>query len=162
MSVSVEGLIAKSDGDSDWVSKIDCDLFERRYKEIGCVVVGRRTFEQFQGSLYPMKGVLNIVLTSQKDMVSESDDVYFVNSVKEGIELAKEKGYNRLLIAGGGRTNAAFLKADLIDEVYLSVHPLSLGKGIGLFEGSQAEYSFNLLDTRPLGEGLVELHYSRK
>lgn len=33
MSVTIDGFIAKIDGSSDWVSKIDCDLFEQRYKE---------------------------------------------------------------------------------------------------------------------------------
>ncbi len=161
MSVSIDGFIAKTDGNSDWVSKIDCDLFEQRYTEIGCVVVGRRTFDQFQGSLYPMKNVVNIVLTTDKEAKSKNENVLFANSVKEAMVLAEEKGFSELLIAGGGRTNTAFLEANAIDEMFLSVHPISLGGGIRLFDGSKAENSFNLIDTREMREGLVELHYKK-
>ena len=161
MSVSMDGFIAKADGNSDWVSKIDCDLFEQRYKEIGCVVVGRKTFDQFQGSLYPINDIANIVLTSNKDITSKNRNVSFVGSVKEAVDLAVKKGFERLLIAGGGRTNTAFLEANAIDEIFLSVHPILLSEGIRLFEGSKKEHDFNLVGTREMGDGLVELHYRK-
>ena len=161
MSISVDGYIAKTDGDSDWVSKIDCDLFEQRYKEIGCVVVGKKTFNQFQGSLYPMANVTNIVLTTDKDVSSDIPNVFFVNSPKDAVELAKEKGFEKLLIAGGGHTNGSFLNEGLIDEIFLSVHPIVLNNGIKLFEGAAKEHNLNFLDTRAMGDGLVELHFKK-
>lgn len=159
MAISMDGFIAKSDGDSDWVSKVDSDLFEKRCKETGCIVVGRKTFEQFHGSLYPMKSVLTLVLTSNNDAKSKEKNVVFVNSAKQAIELATEKGYKNILIAGGGHTNGAFLYDNLVNEIFLSVHPIVLNKGIKLFEGANTQHNFTLIDSKELGEGLVELHY---
>lgn len=52
-----------------------------------------------------------------------------------------------------------YLLAGLIDEVFLSVHPLILGDGIKLFEGAETDIKLEFLDQKELGEGLVQLHY---
>ncbi len=161
MSTTVDGFIARADGNSDWVSKIDCDLFEQRYKEIGCVVVGTRTFDQFQGSLYPMPGITTIVLTSDASRSSDNPLISFANSPQEALTIAKTKGFDSVLLAGGGRTNASFLNEGLIDEVFLSVHPFNLNQGIKLFEGTTKENHFTLVGVREMGEGLVELNYKK-
>jgi dihydrofolate reductase len=155
MAVSMDGFIARSDGDTKWVSKIDFDLFGKRCKKIGCIVVGRKTFEE----LNPIKDVLILVLTSDKVTKAKEGNVIFVNSAKQAIEVAAEKGFKNILIAGGGHANGAFLNDNLVDEVFLSIHPIVLSKGIKLFEGANMEHIFTLIDSRELGEGLVELHY---
>ena len=56
----------------------------------------------------------------------------------------------------------AFLKDGLIDEIYLSVHPLVLGKGIKIFEGGEVKVNLKLLGIKELKEDLVQLHYKVK
>ena len=159
MSVSADGFIARLDGDSDWVSQIDSDLFLKRVSEARCLIMGRRTFEQFQGSLYPVKDVCNIVLSSKSKSKNREGNAFFVSSPTEAVGLAKEKGYKEVLLAGGGHTNGSFLNAGLIDEIFLSVHPLILNDGMRLFEGNEKDAKIELVDTRKMGDGLVELHY---
>lgn len=159
MSVSIDGFIAKPDGDSDWVSPIDGDLFLERSKSIGCMIVGHRTFSQFSGSLYPVDGVCTIVVAKNAPENFLDANVHFVQSPQEALSQASEKGFATVLLAGGGHLNGAFLEAGLIDELFLSVHPLVLGEGIRLFEGSARQSVFDLVGTRELGESLVELHY---
>jgi dihydrofolate reductase len=161
MAVSIDGFIAKPDGDSDWVSAIDCALFEERYKAAGCVVVGRRTYDQFR-DLYPMPGITNIVLTRDGNFHSDESNVFAAHSVEDAIVVAKEKGHEEILIAGGGHTNATFLEADLVDEMFLSVHPFVLGAGIKLFEESSGMHQFEYVGSRELEDGLIELHYKKK
>jgi len=159
MAVSIDGFIAKKDGDSDWVSPVDSTNFEQKIKEKGCIFVGRRTFDQYQGDLYPVKGVTNIVLTSDLSLKSENDDVIYAQSPSDAIKQAQEKGHDRALLIGGGTTNGLFLKEGLIDEVFLSVHPLILGNGIKLFEGIETDLKLRFIDQKELGEGLAQLHY---
>lgn len=66
MATSIDGYIAKKNGDSDWVSEVDAANFEQKIKEMGCIIVGRKTFDQYQGDLYPVPDVTNIVLSSNK------------------------------------------------------------------------------------------------
>jgi len=46
LALSADGFIAKLDGGSDWVSPSDETLFRKRAKMAGCLIVGKRTFEQ--------------------------------------------------------------------------------------------------------------------
>ncbi|MBI2096634.1 MAG: dihydrofolate reductase [Candidatus Sungbacteria bacterium] len=157
LGISVDGFIAKPNGDSDWVAPADEVLFKNRAKEAGCLVVGKRTFEQYQGTIYTVDGVINIILTSKPD--PKITNVLSATSPIAAVELAKEKGCADVLIAGGTRTSTAFLEANLIDEILFSVHPLILGQGMKPFEGGIFEKSVKLLDSRNLEDGLVELHY---
>lgn len=159
MAVSIDGFIAKNDGDSDWVSPVDSVIFEQKIKEKGCIVVGRRTFNQFHGDLYPVKGITNIVITSDKRKANKSDEVIFVGSPEEALKVAQGKGHTEVLLIGGGTTNGLFLKANLIDEIFLSVHPLILGDGIKLFEGCEIKLDLREISIKQLDEGLVQLHY---
>ncbi len=159
IATSIDGFVAKKDGDSDWVSEADTVNFERKIKEIGCVVVGRRTFDQYRGEIYPVIGVDNIVLTSKSSLGADEENVVYVKSSSEAIRVAEVRGHHRVLIVGGGTTNGLFLKEGLIDEIFLSVHPLILGSGIKLFEGVEADIKLELIDHKKYEGGLVQLHY---
>ena len=157
LAISADGFIAKMNGDSDWVMSIDEALFKTRAKEAGCLVIGRKTYEQYKDSIYPVEGVVNIVLTSNSNLKIKGATV--VNTPTTAVKFAKEKGCANILIAGGAQTSATFLSAGFIDEIFFSVHPLILGQGIKPFTGIISECKVKLIDTKELGDGLVELHY---
>lgn len=159
MAISTDGYIAKRDGVSDWVSEVDSEIFQAKISEKGCVVVGRKTYDQYYGDLYPIRDVTNIVLTTDPTRKENQENVIFTNTPKEALRLASEKGYSEVLLVGGGITNAAFLRENLIDEIFLSVHPLILGEGIKIFENYECEVKLTLLEAKQLKEGLVQLHY---
>lgn len=159
MAISIDGFIAKKDGDSDWVSPTDTANFEAKINEKECIVLGRRTFNQYRGELYPVKGVTNIVLTTDKSKKEKVEETTFVNSPYEALDVAETKGHTEVLLIGGGTTNGLFLNEKLIDEIFLSVHPLVLGDGIKLFENCETKLDMELLDEKSLEEGLVQLHY---
>ncbi len=157
LAISADGFIAKPNGDSDWVTPVDEALFKNRAKEAGCLVVGKKTFEQYQGTIYPVEEAVNIILTRHPD--PKISNAIFADSPSAAVEIAKEKGCAGILIAGGAHTSAAFLEANLIDEVFFSVHPLILGRGIKSFEGTSFEKSVKLSGSKNLEGGLLELHY---
>ena len=146
MAVSVDGYVAKADGASDWVSQLDEDLFITRAREAGCIVVGKKTFDQYRDTIYPVEKVTNIVLARQPGSSTE-DNILFTDSAQGALALAREKGCKNVLVAGGGRVSGFFLAEDLLDEIFLTVHPLALGNGIKLFEGADAQVKLELLDS---------------
>src|SRR3989338_1392280 len=162
MATSADGLVAKKDGDSDWVSDVDAAVFDKKIKELGCIVVGRTTFDQYYGDLYPVDGVTNIVLTTDDARKSEKESVVFVTSARDALEIAKKKGHQEILLIGGGTVNGMFLKEGLVDEMILSVHPKVLGEGIRLFEGGEVDVDLELKSVKQLGEDLVQLRYKVK
>ncbi|MFZ2887026.1 MAG: dihydrofolate reductase family protein [Minisyncoccia bacterium] len=155
MAISIDGFVARKGGDTKWVSDLDFSLFDKRRQEAGCTVMGRTTFDEV-GS---MEGITTIVVTRNPNDHTNADNTFFAASPTTAVELAKSKGHDKILLAGGGTINGAFLKAGLIDEIFLSVHPVALGDGIKLFGTETTETKLKLLDTEKLDDDLVQLHY---
>jgi len=85
-----------------------------------CIVMGRRTYEA-SGKDFPYNCKLNIVITSDKALLQkrETESLFTNFCSKEIIKLAKDRGFTKLLIIGGGKTNASFLREGLIDDSFL-------------------------------------------
>ena len=163
MAISIDGFIAKKNHDSDWVSEVDSEIFEAKIKKARCLIVGRKTFEQYKGELYPMAGVLNVVLTNNKSKLQETKNIIITNkSPKDIVKYLEGKGFKEIIVIGGGNLNASFLKENLIDEIFLSIHPLILGDGIKLFENIEKFVELRLLEVKKLKEDLIQLHYKVK
>lgn len=158
MAISVDGFIAKVGGDSDWVSGVDIPIFEQKIKESECIVVGHNTFKQFYGDLYPVKGVINIVVSKSPDVKNE-EGVFFVKSPQEAVGLARSKGFEQVLLVGGGTVNGSFMKEGLIDKIFVDIHPFVFGEGIKIFEGFEGDVKLELLESKNLGRGQILLHY---
>lgn len=144
-AISVDGFVAKSDGDSDWVQ--DSELFEQLVREYGCMCMGSTTFTQYENDLFPMDGIEHLVL-SNKTHATKHSNVHFVNSVDMTIAKAKELGFDKLLVIGGGQTNGSFLAAGVVDKIMLDIHPLIFGEGKRLFGDLDKEVHLQLVDHR--------------
>lgn len=64
------------------------------------VLMGRKTWDSIPPKFSPLPGRVNIIVTRQKGYVSEGAKV--VESVEEGIEIARRAGEQELMIIGGG------------------------------------------------------------
>jgi len=62
---------------------------------------------------------------------------------------------------GGGELAREFLKADLVDEVYLGVVPVLLGEGLPLFPSGFPQRNFELLENKSFSKGLIAVKYKR-
>ena len=159
-AISIDGFIATQDGDSEWVSEVDVEYFEAEMERAGCIVVGRKTFDQYRDELYPVPGITNIVLTSDPDSGPPYDNVKYTDEEPASVlKLAESMGHDEILLVGGGKANGSFFDVGLIDEIILSVHPLILGDGIRLFESDSKLAKLELLSSQQLDEGLVQLKY---
>lgn len=72
-------------------------------------------------------------------------------------------GIGRVMVAGGGVTNGAFLAAGLLDELSLVVAPVAdaCAADVALFEQTSAPAAFRLLEAKPLDGGALWLRYER-
>jgi len=62
---------------------------------------------------------------------------------------------------GGGELARDFLKADLVDELYIGVVPVLLGKGIPLFPAGFPQRNFSLIENNTYSKGMIALRYQR-
>lgn len=161
-AVSIDGFIARSDDDTNWVSDTDWAIFSKLVKEKRAIIMGRKTYE-VSGEDFPYECDLNVVMTKNEELLkkgSESDRVLFSSDAPaDVIQELEKRGFEECLIIGGGRTNAAFLKEKLVNEVIIDIHPIILGEGIKIFEGSKFDITLERLSTEEHKEGLVQITY---
>lgn len=62
---------------------------------------------------------------------------------------------------GGAGLAASFAALDLIDEYWVYVHPVLIGRGKPMFPLSDTRTALRLAGTEAFGNGVVELRYER-
>lgn len=157
MAVTLNGMIAKKDDNTNFVLRGSWKNYKKIVRNVDAVIVGRRTYETMPRSEFE-RGPLYVVL-SRKSLKRKVSDVVFMPRLKTIIRYLEEKGYTKVLVAGGGKTNGSFLKAGLIDEIFLDIEPTVFGKGIRLFGETDFEKKLKLLGVKKFSKDEVQLHY---
>lgn len=114
VAVDKKNGIAK-EGNIPWKNKEDLEFFKIKTIGLGgnCIVMGRKTKESLP--VFPLKGRVNIVLTSNPQEKHE------VSSINEIIEL--HEYCDDVFIIGGKSVYEEFIKLRLVDELYISKIP---------------------------------------
>lgn len=161
MATTINGMIAKHDDSADFLTEIEAASYMAAVKNAGAAVVGRKTYEVL--SEQPefeefVNGGVRIVVVSRRDNVNLKSGAHnLAHSPKEALLILKDS--SEVVIAGGGKLNAAFMKAGLVDEIFLDIEPAALGQGIPLFDGEDFEVSLELIDQKMLSPHEIQLHY---
>ncbi len=163
MAITINGFIASPDDDTEWVK--DLDALYKTIAEFGIIVMGKRTYNEcVKYNVFPYKGAINIVMTHDKELLGKQMDnaVFTDKSPLEVVQLAKKKNFDKLLVIGGGHVNGAFLKAGLIDEIVLDVHPMIMAKGIKLFEDEFEYQNLELVSHEEINDQILQVRYKVK
>lgn len=160
MAISIDGLITRGETDFDWVSESDWDQFYSYMKQNDVVIMGRKTMEQFGEDEFPIEGLHNIVLSSNEALHKQEENLTILSGTPNKVlSLAKDKGFENLLLIGGENVNGQFLQSKLINEIVLSVHPLIIGSGLSLFGRKDLDVPLELLGSKEINKELVQLRY---
>lgn len=162
MATTPNGMIARKNDDSDFISGTEWKEYLKMIKRCGNVIIGRRTFEicAYDQHIFPFPNALNVVMTKGRIKNRWPIQVVTTNkSPKQVISMLKEKGFAYALLAGGAKLNSSFMKQGLVNEIYLDVIPRMLGGGISLFSDSNFESRLKLIGTRKFSPNIIQLHY---
>jgi dihydrofolate reductase len=96
-----------------------------------------------------------------KDAVWENT-VLATGDLKEEVNSLKQQKGKDIIVYGGSGLVANLVKEQLIDEFFLFVNPIALGKGFALFEHISSWQHLTLLSTKTYNCGIVLLHYALK
>ena len=80
--------------------------------------MGRKNHESIPHKFSPLIGRENIVITRKKKYLAEGCIV--VNSIEEGIKIAKKNNEKEAFIIGGGEIYKLALEKNLVDRIYLT------------------------------------------
>ncbi len=158
MATSVDGYIAKSDDDTAWISETEWSSYSETIRKAGCLIVGHRTYDILtkQPEFTELKDV-KLVVVSSKVFKTLAGNHSVAKSPKEALELFKD--FDEVIVAGGGMLNSSFMREGLIDEIYLDVEPIILGKGINLFEDANFDTKLEILGSKNLSQNEIQIHY---
>jgi len=141
-SISIDGKIARNvNDDLWWTGRADKKMFAELSRKIGVVIFGRRTYDQML-LIYRRLGrmdrltknrLIKVMTRKVKSSRFVEEQVEFTNnSPKDVLRELEDRGFGGVVIGGGAQINCLFLKQDLVDEIWLSLAPVLLGKGLDL------------------------------
>jgi dihydrofolate reductase len=167
IATSVDGYIARPDGDVAWLDrppiKGNYGLGEF-FKSIDTILWGRKTYskglEMGMDAMKYFKGVQNYVF-SRQPRGSAMPEFHFVNEpVKLFAQKLRAKRGKNIWMMGGGEIIASFLDEGEIDEFHISVIPVLIGEGIPLIQPRHRTIPLRLLSSKKFPDGVVGLHYA--
>lgn len=163
MAVSVNGFVARQDGDEDFLPHEGWLQMLEYVKLYGHLIWGRKTYAAVKSwggdFIKDLEGVPIIIVSKSRESYDERN-VTVCQSPEEAIEIVNKRKYKKAFLSGGPSLNTSFIKADLVDEIILNYNPTILASGIELFSKSDFEIKLKLKEVHELSLGIVQMHYS--
>jgi len=133
VAASLDGFIAGSHGEYDWIP-IDPDIdFAAMYAGFSGIVMGRLSYDVFVASGGGVGPALPTYVCSRTLPEGERDGVTFVRDGAALVVQLKAQGAEKpLWLWGGGTLFAEMANAHLVDGVDVAVLPILLGRGVPL------------------------------
>ncbi|RSL17059.1 dihydrofolate reductase [Edaphobacter aggregans] len=164
LGISLDGYIARPNGAVDFLIRPKDYSMAPFFAPVDTYVLGRKSLDaalkMTGGSLSAF--TMPTYVFSRSKPPGERDGLVFVNEPPAGFirKLRKRPGKD-IWLMGGGELARDFLKADLVDRLYLGIVPVLLGEGIPLFPSGFPQRDFKLLENKTYSKGLIALTYER-
>jgi len=142
------------------------DTVMQKQLERSDLLLGRKTFDIFE-SYWPahadhwpgINEVTKYVISNTREQ-SGWENTVFLKKVEDIKQLKNEEGGD-LRIWGSSELVQLLLSHGLVDELWLNIHPLFLGKGKKLFDGNALASTFTLAESFVTTTGVIMANYQR-
>lgn len=174
--VSLDGFIARSDGELDFLDALDPPELDGQPTDAGfgdflasvdALAMGRNTFDKVMDLIaepdidWPYGDLPVVVLTSRPLTVPDE-----LEELVEATDLAPAELLDVLssrfvehVYVDGGLTAQSFLREGLVDEIILTTVPVLIGEGRRLFGELPNDVKLELLDTKVFSNGFLQSRY---
>jgi dihydrofolate reductase len=168
LGISLDGYIARPDGGLDFLFMPKDYSMAPFFETIDVSIMGRKTMDvalrlgHGGGEGGGASSMETYVMSKSQPPGPRHGAIYTSETPKELLARIrrKKKGKN-IWLAGGGEIAREFLKADLVDELYLGVVPVLIGEGIPIFPSGYPQRNFELLENKTYSKGMIALRYQR-
>jgi dihydrofolate reductase len=129
-------------------------------------LLGRKTFEIWEdywpehADFWPGINDGTKYVLSKTMKKSDWKNSVFLKSVADIKKVKNLKGSD-IQVWGSGKLIQLLLKNDLVDELRLKIHPLTLGKGKKLFDNGTIPAAFTLIESFVTPSGVIIANYKR-
>jgi len=145
--------------------EVSAELMQKQM-EPADLLLGRKTFEIFaaywpeHASQWPgVNEVTKYVLSNTMDK-SDWENSVFLTSLADIENLKNSEGAD-IKVWGSSGLVQLLLKHDLVDEFWLNIHPILLGKGKKLFNSDAIPAAFTLTESFTTPKGVILANYKR-
>ena len=135
------------------------------------LLLGRKTFEIF-ANYWPehadyWPGIIDVTKYALSNTITDSDSIVtrwknsvIIKSVEDIKKLKSSEGPD-IKIWGSSKLVQLLLRHDLVDEFWLNIHPVILGRGKKLFGDDAIPGSFTLAESTTTPTGVIMANYRR-
>ncbi|HEX7901747.1 MAG TPA: dihydrofolate reductase family protein [Planctomycetota bacterium] len=162
VACSLDGYIATTDRRVDWLAHEGDYGYSEFLEGVDVILIGRTTYDLaflLSGKwLMPGKKAW-VFSTTRTDSpfkevsFAQGDALAFVKKLKA------KKGKKKIWLVGG--SNLAGQVMEEVDELVVTIHPVTLGEGVPLFSKRDVRIHWRLRSTNSWPNGLVQLTYDR-
>ena len=178
-ATTMDGKIATANGDSKWITSDEarCEVYKMR-NEFDCILTSSNTVIADNPSMVVNTGKIKCILdkdsrTSKDAKIYQQGEIYIANRentpLKNGqldlravLEELYKKGICSVFIECGGKLAGAFLKENLIDEIYQFIAPkiVNDNSAKSCFDGDSLEKiadckKFKIYETQLIGDDVL-------
>jgi Dihydrofolate reductase len=167
LAVSLDGYIEGPNGEYDWCFTDQDYGLNEFFKRIDAMFIGRKSYEIAQqyadsnnGEGIPgMPKLTEYVFSNTIKKVKEGAVLISGDDTIEQARAIKQQPGKDIWLYGGAALTDAMMQASLIDELWLSVHPILLGSGKLLFRGQDHRIPLTLIESKTYETGLASMKY---
>ena len=164
---SLDGYIAGPAGELDWLHWSDDvnALMAETWAKTDTVLMGRKTWEfaaasgEQGGAMPDVSGF--VFSRTLKELPPKSGATLVRGDAGDFVRSLKAQPGREICVLGGGVLAESLLRAGVIDEVGLNIHPVLLGAGVPFFRNA-GRIQLELCETRPIAGGCVYAMYRVK
>lgn len=181
MHVSLDGFVAGPGGEMDWIH-VDEDIFDyaaQRTNEADMALYGRVTYQMME-NYWPTAAdqpaatkhdiehsrwysqVSKVVLSRSMQGQHLKNTTIISDGLEENIDAIRQQVGGEIIIFGSPGASHSLMQLGLIDDYWLFVNPVLLGKGIPLFSNIDTVTKLKLVKVHAFSSGVVCLHYEKK
>ncbi len=152
-----------------WVAPYSDEVGEKALKKQlkpADLLLGRKTFDIWENywpahaDQWPgVNEVTKYVLSGSRKQ-SDWQNTVFLDSL-EDIKKLKESDGAEIKLWGSSQVVQLLLANDLVDEIWLKIYPVILGKGKKLFDDGSIPTAFKLVETTVTPSGVILANYER-
>ncbi len=132
------------------------------------LLLGRKTFEIFAG-YWPqhehewpgINSLTKYVVSNTQTKHSWTNTVFLNGNVEEQIQKLKQQDGPDIQVHGSATLIQTLLQHDLVDEFWLKIFPVVLGKGKRLFDSGTIPAAYTLVESKVSPVGVIVASFKR-
>lgn len=164
IAMSLDGYIARPDGDIGWLSAVEKPGEDYGYGEfiagVDMVILGRKTYDKVLGFGIPFPHAeKECYVITRSERPKEGNITFYRGELGALVHALRERPGKNIFVDGGAEIVNEMMRQGLIDEYIISVIPVFLGSGIRLFTDLRPEQGLHCVGAKHFPSGLVQLHY---